>query len=242
MQINSYKVPQKAIPFNGLQENLAMGKKITREFRKEFGRLHSNSWLELLERRNENHNSSFAKFASLHRKYLEEGAMLRERGNGFFQKKFNSKEEFLEQLKFRMKLHHFGNCFEQAIVISNMLKDKNLKAKQLLLNFNFNGYFKSDAPNYQHHINILDYGSKFNASNPASWGEDAIIVDTWGASSGVINAKDAKDYFFDLFSLSKNSYRFLPEEREYKIVENKLRFVSDNRVYDIYGKKLERKI
>ena len=226
MQITSYKIPQKSVrkslSFKGLHENIALGKEVTRAFREEFGRLHSNSWVEtLIFRRNDFWDTPYETF-KLKAKYHCECRTLRGENNAFYKADFGSYQDFIERLKLRMKQLKFGNCGEQSYIINNMLEKKGIQVKQLLLNLYLKGLNKAEQTGVRHCVNIIDYAEPFKFSRPNKWGENAVIIDPWGITSGVIKAKDASAFYSNLFQRPLNHYEFVAESFTCKVVNNKL--------------------
>ena len=222
MKITNCKTQNHPLLFQGLQENLAMGKEVTREFRKEFGRLHSSSWVDtLLSRRGGFWNAPY-KMIELRDKYTLQAQLLRGDKNAFYKEKFNSYEDFIEQLKLRMKKYKSGNCVEQAYIISDMLEKMKIKSKQLILNLYLKDSDDEIPKGIRHVVNIANHAEPFKVSKPNQWGEDAVIIDTWGISNGTIKAKDAPAYYRDLFQKSADRYKFVPELSTCKLVNNEL--------------------
>lgn len=220
MQINSTNTRYSSFTFKGLPENVNSGKQLLREFRKEYGRPLSYSWLLLIkQKRMANHQSipeSLTKLLALSAEKIN-----KVRGNGtFIRQNFESKDDFIKQVDLRVKEHNAANCDENCDLAENLAQKLNIPTKEIALSVLSKIGRKCKI---EEHCLLLGYANKSAIlSNPDTWGKNAVVIDPW--CSIVMPKNKAIEFYkkffkaYDDSSMQFNSYQT-------QIVNNKFRKV-----------------
>lgn len=208
MRINSFQNNSNKIKFKSLDTNLALGKQLMREFRAEYGRPNSHMWYALLiERRQKNNQSELAWMNDAMSKHkINIYKNIRDYGT-FSLQKFESYEDYINKLKLKVKMCNAANCGEQADLMSDIFKNKNINEKQVMLNFTRGLGLQGNSG--QHCLNIFGFGDKFVPENPKTWGDESVIADAW--ANVLIPAKIGLNYYRNLFCRSEHYYKLSVE-------------------------------
>lgn len=170
------------LSFAGLNENVRLARQEIRAFHQEFGYPKSDSFIKLRIFKHQND----IKYADIIEKLKIKTKEYSDRfvNNYLFElftNKGNSKisrREYYQELGQIIKKYNFANCDQQSELLCNQLNEKGIKAKVV----NFFIYTKNNKQRREcgsHSFVILDMKQGAKISNPKTWGEDAVLVDTW---------------------------------------------------------------
>lgn len=102
--------------------------------------------------------------------------------------KSNSSELFIQNIK---ELN-VANCGDRATLVQQKLDEMNLPNKKVIL--------QSLEPFAEHEFNVIGLDENADISNPTTWGENAVIIDTWAGK--VFDINSAQEFYSDFFGLS----------------------------------------
>lgn len=175
---NQYYKHQR-ISFEGLKDNLRLGEKVLKDFRKEFGYPHSATFVRAKIIRNSKSTKPkvIEKLEEVEDVWIKYRNEVRELGIKENKRPTSMLDlkNYIDNLKALIKSKKCCNCPQQASIIQFELLKRGEEAHNVI--FTFTG-------DYRNHIcTVFGLKKGANFSNPATWGNKAVIVDAW---SGVV--------------------------------------------------------
>lgn len=186
-----------------LKSNLRIGEKVLKEIRQEFPFLRSATFVHAkIEKLKINPNFEKIKVQSnrLESRYNE----------GVFVTRSQLSEdmdcfEFVRKSKEVYESQNFANCGENSFLAFVGLYKHDQKPTVLTLEVQkrFLGIFYIKMPDKNHQFPIFGLKKGAKISNPATWGEKAVVVDPW--VNIVMPAKEALEYLKDFLGVKEGN-------------------------------------
>lgn len=194
----------------GLKQNLRIGEKILREFNNEFGHLESSTKIQTRLNAYKGNNPRFQKLLPALEKKAD---TLQEEIYDFAFKNmrkrvFLSPEVFIDHLKAIMKTKQKANCWEDSIIINDMLLKNGQKPSNIEIEV-----FEGDKLFGKHFTTVIGLKKEAFLTIPETWGSQAVIVDAWKGI--VMQAHNALAFF-------KKCLSFNPKTDTLKILDANL--------------------
>lgn len=200
--INRISIQQnnrKSIQFEGLKENLRLGEKVLKEFKKEFPAIRSNTYIKAKLLQNEGKKINFSeKLTSIMNKY---SLNINEVRKQFDYKRYYTLNQYINDLKIALRTIKHANCGEQADIIQYELLQKGKEAHRI--------WMKSKTTNKDgcnifcdHVFTVFDLKKGARVESPKTWGQNAVVVDPW--ANIVLPAHKAVEYFKSFLGIKED--------------------------------------
>ena len=190
-----------------VNQNLRLGEKVLKEFKREYPYLKSNSMINVRMKRFQVGMKCVAKrdgverFAEVNRKWQDLAPMLKGKSvvTGF--NIFNMRNSyFLNKNKLDFLTNYMGkektaNCRECSFVIYDKLKKLGLEPQNVKIEVIDTNL---DKVVDNHAFTVFGLSKNADIAKPHSWGKNAVIVDAW--SNIVKKSQDALEYMKTLFN------------------------------------------
>lgn len=197
---NKISVKSNELSFTGLNENVRLARQEIRAFHQEFGYPRSDSFIKLRIYKHQNdikYAEIIEKLKMKTKEYADKFV------NDYLIELFTakakceiSKQEYYNELGKITKKYNFANCEQQAELLCNRLNEKGNRAK--VVNFFISTKNKKQRRECgSHSFVILDMKQGAKISDPKTWGEDAVLADTW--SNQVAPASMGLKYLQEMF-------------------------------------------
>lgn len=85
-----------------------------------------------------------------------------------------------------------ANCGDRARLVQQKLNEQHIPNKKIML--------QSLEPFAEHEFNVIGLAENADISDMSTWGDDAVIIDTW--ANKVFNVSSAQDFYSDFFGLN----------------------------------------
>ena len=187
---DNFKPSQKSI-------NTSVGENILTAFNQEYPELESSTYLAARINYLKRNNGSKEEIQALE-KQLEEVDKIAEE---LITRNIENigKPDFNELLAKNIKELNVANCGDRASLVQQKLNGMNIANKKVIL--------KSSDPFAEHEFNIIGLDENADISKPETWGENAVIIDTW--ANKVFDLNTAKDFYSEFFGLGNfNNVQF----------------------------------
>ena len=179
---NKFSFKPNELSFTGINENVRLARQEIRAFHQEFGYPKSDSFIKLRIFKHQND----IKYAEMIEKLKVKAKEYADKFmDSYFieyaMNKFNKelpRQDFYKKLAENVKKYNVANCEQQAELLCGKFNEKGIKAK--VVNFFINTkHNKQRRECGSHSFVVLDMKQGAKISNPKTWGEDAVLVDTW---------------------------------------------------------------
>lgn len=90
-----------------------------------------------------------------------------------------SDEAFINQIKENIKNYNMANCGERAFLVSDQLNKMGIANKIVEISGN--------NPHSAHVFNVIGLAPNADITKPETWGNNAVIIDTWANKTGKAN-------------------------------------------------------
>lgn len=94
-------------------------------------------------------------------------------------------------LEKNIKNLNVANCGDRATLVQQKLNRQHIPNKKVML--------QSIEPFAEHEFNVVGLDENADISDPSTWGDNAVIIDTW--ANKVFNVNSAKEFYLDFFGL-----------------------------------------
>lgn len=205
-----------------MQEDIKVSRQIVRDFRSEFGRPHSDTFVDLRMLQHEGEpqfSRILKKLESVRDKYVLYVDNLRADFDKWKESQtFTGSKDFFRyigKLKKLMLKQNAGNCGEFAAVVQYEHLKKGIKTRNVCLEIvdKKTGDIVND-----HVFSLCGLSKRVNIGNPDTWGKNAVLIDAWCGSGIVEKAKGIpsqlkKDGLTQLLEF----FKFDPETQKIKL-------------------------
>lgn len=179
-QFNRFSPPNKVnnIAFKGVKQNLRTGEAVLKDFRKEFNfQIKSNTHIfrKMLQHCcKPNGEMLWKKLSPINNRIFFEIQNMKTELKGFYL----SVDNFVDQLKQKIKLTKHGNCNEQAEIIKQKFIKRGYKAYNVGIIITVNET-KKIRDCGEHVFTVFGLKENADLTKPSTWGNKAVIVDPW---------------------------------------------------------------
>lgn len=212
--INSINYSRNNITFEGLKENLDLGRQVMRGFRSEYPLIKSNTYVAAKIIQHENKGIHIIEdLWELAFNYNQKIKIAREELQA---KLYFNLDSFIQNLKNILKKSKCENCETQADIIQYELLQRQQKPHKVFINIK--SEVPEDARKRRYHIFTV-FGMKKGAlpENPKTWGNNAVVVDPW--ANIVMPAREAIEYFKSFFKFDSKCHSLEFGTRDRILVE-----------------------
>lgn len=194
------------ISFYGRKENLRLGEDVLRAFKKKFPYLKSNTFIEAKIEQNTNNPKFTTLLKSLNKLAIVYGENVLKNMKklaDFYPRtrKLQNTKNFVNKLEELLLENNSINCYEPSEIIKLDLLRKKEKPKLIYLKAR-EKYTKEIK---QHTFLIFGLKKEAKINNPKTWGQNAVVVDSW--SNLVLPAKEALEYFENFFKFNSKTHK-----------------------------------
>lgn len=85
-----------------------------------------------------------------------------------------------------------ANCGDRATLVQQKLNEQNIPNKKIML--------QSMEPFAEHEFNVIGLDENADLSDPSTWGDYAVVIDTW--ANKVFNVNSAQEFYSEFFGLN----------------------------------------
>ena len=151
----------------GLKTNLRRGEKVLKEYKKEYPYLKSSThWQQRIDKMEDKRGGDFAKCQIIIDQYDNKINDMRIAVESSIRPK--------KELKKLIAQHNLANCGEITDIISEILRKKKIKHKQVGFDI-WDGF----STGKDHIFCVIGTKKKADLTNPSTWGNSAVIIDGW---------------------------------------------------------------
>ena len=95
-------------------------------------------------------------------------------------------------LEKNIKNLNVANCGDRATLVQQKLNEQHIPNKKVVL--------QSSEPFAEHEFNVIGLDENADISDPSTWGDNAVIIDTW--ANKVFNVNSAQEFYSDFFGIN----------------------------------------
>lgn len=171
---------------------LALGKSIVDEFNSSYPNVKSSSMVDIQARQAKSHNPVYAAIMEkLAIKYTDKYVEMLE---NIPLSAYYSNDSYINKIKQNIKDYNLANCGERAFLVQDELNKKEIPNMVIEI---------GGKKNYQSHVfNVIGMDKNADSSNPDTYGDNAIVIDTW--LNKVMPFKEAVEFYHKYFLYDEN--------------------------------------
>ena len=181
---------------NNIYYNFSLGNKLLNEFNSEYPNLASFTMCEILAKRMEKENPTSLETSLMKAKadrYFELMIGLLQKRPDQYEQTF---DEYINMVKQEFKEYNHGNCGERAYIIHDKLNKMGIKNQAVI-------EISGNKASNSHVFNVIGLAPCAIKEDPRTWGENAIIVDTW--ANKVFKPQEGLAFYTEFLGYSQNN-------------------------------------